>query len=83
MFDYSKAEQILIKQISAHWFDIIHKTDINPPNLYNILAQEAFVDNKHGPEFEALRKVCKALRDSKIYRCTPEFDKLCQIQELV
>jgi hypothetical protein len=81
MFDYSEAEQTLIKTISEHWFDVIHKTDINPPNLYRIMAEEAFVDNRRGPAIEALRRVCKALRDSKIYRCTPEFDKLCEIQQ--
>lgn len=78
MTQYSNAEVNLIEKISPHWGDIITKSDINPPDLYKILAYEAFINNSSGPEFDALRRVCRAIYQCKIYRMTKEFDKLCE-----
>lgn len=78
MFNYSEAEYKLIAKISSHWSKVITLTNINPPNLYAIMAQEAFIENKQGPEFEALRRACQACNTCKPYRFTPEFDKLCE-----
>lgn len=76
--EYSDAEKKLIEKLSSHWASVITKTQIAPFNLYTILAKEAFVHNRVGPEIEALRRVCIALEQCKIYRMTPEFDKLCK-----
>lgn len=78
MFEYTEAEVKLIKSVSPHWANVITKCEINPTNLYRILAEEAFTDNLQGPSIEALRRVCKAIRSCKIYRHTPEFDALCE-----
>lgn len=76
--DYSEAERRLISKLSNHWINVIDKTSITPHRLYEILATEVFIENKQGPEIEALRKVMKACLDCKPYRMTPEFDELCQ-----
>ena len=81
MFEYSEAEKKLIAKISSHWEKVITLTNINPPNLYCIMAKEAFIENRQGPEFEALRRVCKACEKCNPYRRTPEFDKLCEFEE--
>ena len=78
MFEYSKAERKLIESISPHWRKVIEQTNINPPNLYKILAQECFIQNTTGPDVEALRRACKAVDKCSPYRMTPEFDKLCE-----
>ena len=78
---YSEQERKLIAKISDHWANVITAADINPPNLYKILAYECFESNKTGPEIEALRRVCKALSNCSPYRLTPEFDKLCEFEE--
>lgn len=78
MIEYSKAEKKLIKSISSHWHDVIMITDIAPFSLYKILAERAFIDDMNGSNVEALRRVCKALEECKIYRMTPEFDALCE-----
>jgi len=76
--DYSKAEFKLLRAISPKWLHLVCQTEINPPKLYQILAEEAFIENQSGPEFDALRRCCKAVRDCDPYRMTPEFDKLCE-----
>jgi len=78
MTEYSKAELKLIKSISPQWGNVVTKTNIAPSSLYKILAERAFIDNATGPDVEALRRVCKALEECKIYRQTPEFDSLCE-----
>ena len=49
---------------------------LNPLKVYTIAFGEAFTENKTGPPVEALRRAAKALSSVKIYRLTPEFDKL-------
>ena len=68
----------LITAISPSWAEVIKTSYINPPNLFNLLATEAFIEGKTGPAVDALRRVCKSLRDCSVYRMTPEFDKLCE-----
>ena len=43
-----------------------------------ILGCDCFVENRTGPGVEALRKVCRVLMNSEMYRMTSEFDKLCE-----
>lgn len=75
--EYSDAEKRLIAACSSHWRRIIDRTEINPPNLYDRLALEAFINKEKGPHIEALRRACKALSVCKPYRMTKEFDELC------
>ena len=78
MYIYSDAELKLINAISEQWAAIISNAVIDPPNLYKLLAVGVFIDNRVGPEIEALRRVCKAIYDGLPYRHTPEFDALCE-----
>ena len=78
MYNYSDTELKLINAISKEWAAIISNTVIDPPNLYKLLAVQVFIDNRVGPEIEALRRVCKAIYGGLPYRRTPEFDKLCE-----
>lgn len=75
---FSKAEQRLIREVSEHWYNVIQKTDIPGPNVYQILAYESFINNSQGTHIEALRRVCKACEECSPYRLTPEFDELCK-----
>ena len=77
MFDYSEAELRLIKSISEHWFRMVKDTDVDPITVYRILATICFEEDRKGPAVEALRRVMVCIRECKIYRMTPEFDKLC------
>lgn len=78
LWGFSKAERKLISTLSPHWFSVISKTSINPPKLYQILAVDAFIENKSGPEIEALRRVVNAIEKCNPYRMTEAFDKLCE-----
>lgn len=76
--EYSDAELKLIKAVSPHLYNVIHKTSINPMALYTMLVCNAFRDNLCGPHIEALRRAYNAIDSVQVYRCTPEFDKLCE-----
>ena len=76
--EYSEAEKKLIHSISPHRANVITKTPITPYNVYMILGCDCFVENRTGPGVEALRKVCRVLMNSEMYRMTSEFDKLCE-----
>jgi hypothetical protein len=80
MGEYSKAELKLISVLSSHWFNIIKQTSIIPSSIYGMIAQELFIENRQGPEVDALRRVCRAISDCKPYRRTPEFDALCKFE---
>ena len=79
--EYSEAELKLIKTIFPGWFSVIKRSSINPPDLFKIMGQEAFIKNLQGEPVEALRKVCAACSLSKPYRKTVEFDALCQFDD--
>ena len=78
MYNYSDAELKLINVISPNWATMIGNTIIDPPNLYKLLAVQVFINNRTGPEIEALRRVCKAIYGGLPCRHTPEFDVLCE-----
>jgi hypothetical protein len=76
--EYSEAEKKLISAISPHWSIIASQTSIDPWAMYKILMENCFIENRQGPEIEALRRVVTALSKCTPYRMTPEFDKLCE-----
>lgn len=78
--EYSEVEKILIKGLSPHWASVIERTYISPLNLYKILAIDAFLAKREDAYIEALRKGLQALESCKIYRMTPEFDKLIEVK---
>lgn len=79
IFEYSEAEKILIKGLSPHWANVIENQYIAPLNLYRILAQDCFLDNRNDKYADALRRGYKALLSSSVYRMTPEFDELIKV----
>lgn len=78
---YSEKELALIKALSPHWYNLVMEgTDIPAPNIYRILIEDAFVNDKTGPAVESLRRIGKSLlQECKIYRCTKEFDDLIRL----
>lgn len=78
---YSDKEFAMIQAISPHWAELISETrvDFCPPTVLDIVAREAFLENKTGPAVESLRRCLKAFHAGKIYRMTPEFDELIQL----
>ena len=49
---------------------------LEPMPVYRIAVGDAFANDTKGPHVEALRRAYLALCDAKLYRTTPEFDKL-------
>lgn len=81
MCEYSQAEIRLIEAIDPSWGTQEAAGRLVPGVLYTTLAVKCFMDKRIGPEVNALRRVLAALQESKIYRLTPDFDKLCEFEE--
>lgn len=77
--EYSEAEKILIKGLSPHWANVIENQYIAPSNLYRILSEACFLENRNDKYTDALRRGYKALLSTKVYRTTPEFDELIKV----
>lgn len=54
---------------------------IEPWAMYQIAAEQAFINNLQGPIIDALRKGIKAITECKPYRKTPEFEELIKYNE--
>lgn len=78
---YSDKEFEMIKSISPHWAKLISETKVDfcPPTVLDLVAREAFLENKTGPAVDSLRRCLKAFHAGKIYRMTTEFDELIQL----
>lgn len=78
---YSDKEFAMIQAISPYWAKLISETngDFNPPNVLELVAREAFIENKTGPAVDSLRRCLKAFLNKKVCRMTPEFDELIQL----
>ena len=79
MTEYTDPEIRLIQQFSNDWKVLI--SHLSPHKLFGTLAWDAFIENRTGPEVEALRRVCAALNGGTVRRYTPEFDVLCKFHE--
>lgn len=78
MNDCTEAELKMIRAISEHWYNLVTgDTEFNTPRVFSILAEECFIEDRRGPEVDALRRALGALQKCKIYRHTKEFDELC------
>ncbi len=74
----------MINACSPHWASLIEKgTSITsvPPTVLDCVVMEVFLENKQGPEVDSLRRCVKALKNSELYRMTPEYDALIQLTE--
>lgn len=72
--DYSEAEWNLIDAFGLRDFAI--NSNIMPFNLYREMAIKAVIEEWTGPEVKAVGRALKALSECRVYRLTPEFDKL-------
>ncbi len=76
---YSEKEFAMIEACSPYWATLIEGgvsvTSI-PPNVLDCVAMECFLENKHGPAVDSLRRCVNALKNSKMHRMTPEYDAL-------
>jgi hypothetical protein len=71
-----------IKLFTALGFDyLIEVTSIEPPTLYRMAAEQAFLNNVSGPAIEALRRGLTAITKCQYYRMTPEFEALISFTE--
>jgi hypothetical protein len=79
--DYSEKEFAMIQICSPHWAKLIsdERVDFCPPTVLECVMKEVFIENKTGPAVESLRRCLKSFYNGKIYRMTPEYDALIQI----
>lgn len=80
---YSEKEFAMIQACSPHWASLIEKgasvTSI-PPQVLDMVVMEVFLENKQGPAVESLRRCVNSLKNvRKLYRMTPEYDALIQL----
>ena len=68
--EYSTKEIQLFK-----YFDV-DTNHFTPPTAYRLAVETAFVNDMHGPEVQSLRRCARALRDTKVYRLTKEWDQM-------
>ena len=78
---YSDKERKLL-----NWFDIpdavIDCSSCAAPTLYRMAVENAYLDQyTYGCETESLRRCAKALRDCSVYRLTPEWDAMIDLDE--
>lgn len=74
----------MIQTCSPHWASLIEKgvslTSI-PPQVLDMVAMECFLENKRGSAVDSLRRCVNALKNSKMYRGTPEYDALITLDD--
>ncbi len=70
--EYSSAEIRLIR----HFEYLKIAQSLSPPELYRIMAMDAFIKNKQGPFVNALRKCVAAMQNCTVCRSTDEWDRL-------
>ncbi len=59
--------------------NLLDSFERDPVGLYFLCIREVFLENRQGPEVEALRRAGKVLRDSSICRHTDEFENLIDL----
>jgi hypothetical protein len=55
----------------------VNSGPIVAPIMWEVVALNAFAENKSGPAVDALREIIRVMRAGVIYRHTPEFDAIC------
>lgn len=71
--NYSEAEFKLFHSLGLA--DLMES--LQPPALYRVAVEQAFLKAMNGPNIEALRRGANAILGSRYtYRMTPEFDDL-------
>jgi hypothetical protein len=72
--EYSKKEEKLIELLGfSHLLECL-----SPVELYKLMAEDAFIENRTGKAIESLRRCLKAINKAKPYRMTDEFDDLIE-----
>lgn len=74
----------MIQACSPHWASLI-ETEVSfasvPPKVLDCVVMEVFLKNKQGPAVESLRRCVNAIKHSKMYRMTPEYDALIKLDD--
>lgn len=77
MNDYSEREKALIKFFGmGHLLD----RDVEPSMVYTMMMEKAFIEKMQGVEVDSLRKCIKSLHDCKVYRGTPAWDAMIELE---
>lgn len=81
--DYSKKEFAMIQICSQHWANIVCLPHLkfNPVSVLECVAMECFLENKRGLAVNSLRRCLNALKNSKMYRGTPEYEALIVLND--
>lgn len=74
---YSQKEIALIKFFSYE--ELINNESIEPPVLYKMMMEAAFIFEYKGKAVDSLRRCIKAFNDCKVYRNTEEWDDLIEM----
>ena len=74
--EYSDKEIELIKALG---YEDLIDTSISPPSLYRVMAEKCFLDDIRDSRADSVRRCMKALCHTVVYRMTPQWDELIQL----
>ena len=79
--DYSEKEFAMVQACSPHWAMIVclPHLQFNPVSVLECVMKEVFLENKQGPAVESLRRCLREFNYNRVYRMTPEYDALIQL----
>ena len=75
--EYSQKEIDLFKYFG--YYDLIRDTNISAPVIYRMMIEKAFLEDMKGKPVESLRRCQKALNSCSVYRLTPEWDAMIEM----
>ena len=76
MFSLSKYSDEELKMFRGLGFNDNLIFNVTEVGMYRIAMEHVFCENIQNEYAEGLRRAYKAFRDCKVYRMTPEFNKL-------
>jgi hypothetical protein len=76
--EYSQKEIDLIRYFG--YDDLIHDNNISAPTIYRMMVEKAFLCDLRGKPVESLRRCQRTLNSCFIYRLTPEWDAMIEME---
>jgi hypothetical protein len=76
--EYSQKEIDLFKYFG--YDDLASCRSITVPVIYSMMVEKAFLCDMHGKPVESLRRCQKALNSRSVYRLTPEWDAMIEME---
>lgn len=82
--EFSPNELKIIKHVSSLWYRTIEKCQqdgvfLNEISVLESVAFDVFIEGKSGHYVNALRRALKAFKRDRIWRGTPEYEKLISV----